>query len=232
MGGLAAQPGSGSCHGSRAGASSCPQSAESAGGTTAPQLASRSRRPAARPPRGSPGSTPQACGWTPCLPAPLASVSDRMSFVTAGDHLGFLVLVLHVLFKTNASERLVLGRGGSSRCSLKADVRLLNVSSSRNRFQATLPSCFFFFCAFSFRKTLQIDGPYDEAFYQKLLDLSTEDDGTVAFALTKVGGPFWKHCALLRFLTLGGGFPKTCGFPLPIPPWWLKQKNWDLKKSG
>ncbi|XP_045419113.1 inositol-pentakisphosphate 2-kinase isoform X2 [Lemur catta] len=36
------------------------------------------------------------------------------------------------------------------------------------------------------RKTLQIDGPYDEAFYQKLLDFSTEDDGTVAFALTKV----------------------------------------------
>ncbi|KAF6119806.1 hypothetical protein HJG60_010205 [Phyllostomus discolor] len=36
------------------------------------------------------------------------------------------------------------------------------------------------------RKTLQIDGPYDEAFYQKLLDLSTEDDGTLAFALTKV----------------------------------------------
>lgn len=36
------------------------------------------------------------------------------------------------------------------------------------------------------RKTLQIDGPYDEAFYQKLFDLSTEDDGTVAFALTKV----------------------------------------------
>ncbi|KAF6327458.1 inositol-pentakisphosphate 2-kinase [Rhinolophus ferrumequinum] len=36
------------------------------------------------------------------------------------------------------------------------------------------------------RKALQIDGPYDEAFYQKLLDLSTEDDGTVAFALTKV----------------------------------------------
>nr|XP_058928401.1 inositol-pentakisphosphate 2-kinase isoform X3 [Kogia breviceps] len=36
------------------------------------------------------------------------------------------------------------------------------------------------------RKTLQIDGPYDEAFYQRLVDLSTEDDGTVAFALTKV----------------------------------------------
>ncbi|XP_057578481.1 inositol-pentakisphosphate 2-kinase isoform X2 [Hippopotamus amphibius kiboko] len=36
------------------------------------------------------------------------------------------------------------------------------------------------------RKALQIDGPYDEAFYQRLLDLSTEDDGTVAFALTKV----------------------------------------------
>ncbi|XP_023563567.1 inositol-pentakisphosphate 2-kinase isoform X3 [Octodon degus] len=35
------------------------------------------------------------------------------------------------------------------------------------------------------RKMLQIDGPYDEAFYQKLLDLSTEDDGSVAFALTK-----------------------------------------------
>lgn len=73
------------------------------------------------------------------------------------------------------------------------------------------------FCAFSFRKTLQIDGPYDEAFYQKLLDLSTEDDGTVAFALTKVGGPFWKHCVLLRFFTLAWGFPKTCGFPLPVP---------------
>ncbi|KAL0606724.1 Inositol-pentakisphosphate 2-kinase [Plecturocebus cupreus] len=43
------------------------------------------------------------------------------------------------------------------------------------------------------RKTLQIDGPYDEAFYQKLLDLSTEDDGTVAFALTKVGRPIQKH---------------------------------------
>ncbi|XP_004717792.1 inositol-pentakisphosphate 2-kinase [Echinops telfairi] len=36
------------------------------------------------------------------------------------------------------------------------------------------------------RKTLQIDGPYNEAFYQKLLDGSTEDDGTLAYALTKV----------------------------------------------
>ncbi|TEA40362.1 hypothetical protein DBR06_SOUSAS26010023 [Sousa chinensis] len=45
------------------------------------------------------------------------------------------------------------------------------------------------------RKTLQIDGPYDEAFYQRLLDLSTEDDGTVAFALTKVGRSFQKHTA-------------------------------------
>ncbi|KAJ7404659.1 Inositol-pentakisphosphate 2-kinase [Pitangus sulphuratus] len=36
------------------------------------------------------------------------------------------------------------------------------------------------------RSTLQIDGPYNEAFYEKLLDLSPEDDGTVAFALTKV----------------------------------------------
>ncbi|XP_048200072.1 inositol-pentakisphosphate 2-kinase [Perognathus longimembris pacificus] len=36
------------------------------------------------------------------------------------------------------------------------------------------------------RKSLQIDGPYDKAFYQKLLDLSAEDDGSVAFALTKV----------------------------------------------
>lgn len=44
----------------------------------------------------------------------------------------------------------------------------------------------------SFRKTLQIDGPYDEVFYQKLLDLSTEDDGTVAFALTKVSRPIEK----------------------------------------
>ncbi|XP_010210590.1 PREDICTED: inositol-pentakisphosphate 2-kinase [Tinamus guttatus] len=36
------------------------------------------------------------------------------------------------------------------------------------------------------RSMLQIEGPYNEAFYEKLLDLSTEDDGTVAFALTKV----------------------------------------------
>ncbi|XP_007951203.1 inositol-pentakisphosphate 2-kinase [Orycteropus afer afer] len=36
------------------------------------------------------------------------------------------------------------------------------------------------------RKTLQIDGPYNEAFYQKLLDRSTDDDGTLAYALTKV----------------------------------------------
>ncbi|XP_074140679.1 inositol-pentakisphosphate 2-kinase isoform X2 [Sminthopsis crassicaudata] len=36
------------------------------------------------------------------------------------------------------------------------------------------------------RDLLQIDGPYDEAFYQKLRDLSTEDDGTLAYALTKV----------------------------------------------
>uniref|UniRef100_A0A8C5K6X4 Inositol-pentakisphosphate 2-kinase n=1 Tax=Jaculus jaculus TaxID=51337 RepID=A0A8C5K6X4_JACJA len=36
------------------------------------------------------------------------------------------------------------------------------------------------------RKTLQIDGLYNEVFHQKLLDLSTEDDRTVAFALTKV----------------------------------------------
>lgn len=88
-------------------------------------------------------------------------------------------------------------------------------SLSKNCFQAALLSCFF--CAFSFRKTLQIDGPYDEAFYQKLLDLSTEDDGTVAFALTKVGRPFWKHCVLCRLLTLTWGFPKTCHFSLPVP---------------
>lgn len=36
------------------------------------------------------------------------------------------------------------------------------------------------------RSTLQIDGPYNELFYEKLLDLSTEDDGTVIYALTKV----------------------------------------------
>lgn len=42
---------------------------------------------------------------------------------------------------------------------------------------------------------MQIDGPYNEAFYEKLLDLSLEDDGTVAFALTKV---------LLSFLRLFG----------------------------
>ncbi|XP_042305585.1 inositol-pentakisphosphate 2-kinase-like [Sceloporus undulatus] len=36
------------------------------------------------------------------------------------------------------------------------------------------------------RNMLQIDGPYNESFYEKLLDLSTEDDGTVGYALTKV----------------------------------------------
>ncbi|EHB05228.1 Inositol-pentakisphosphate 2-kinase [Heterocephalus glaber] len=35
------------------------------------------------------------------------------------------------------------------------------------------------------RKMFQIDGPYDEGFYQKLFDLSTEDDRTVAFTLMK-----------------------------------------------
>ena len=56
---------------------------------------------------------PQACGWAVVFldldplspqPPPLTSVSDWMPFVTAGDSLGFLVLVLHVLFQTNASE--------------------------------------------------------------------------------------------------------------------------------
>ncbi|XP_060621895.2 inositol-pentakisphosphate 2-kinase [Anolis sagrei] len=36
------------------------------------------------------------------------------------------------------------------------------------------------------RNMLQTDGPYNESFYEKLLDLSTEDDGTVGYALTKV----------------------------------------------
>ncbi|XP_076994895.1 inositol-pentakisphosphate 2-kinase [Tamandua tetradactyla] len=36
------------------------------------------------------------------------------------------------------------------------------------------------------RKSLRIDGPYDETFYQKLLDPRTEDDGTLAYALAKV----------------------------------------------
>ncbi|XP_077181841.1 inositol-pentakisphosphate 2-kinase isoform X3 [Paroedura picta] len=36
------------------------------------------------------------------------------------------------------------------------------------------------------RRALQIDGPYNESFYEKLLDLSTEDDGTVEYALRKV----------------------------------------------
>lgn len=60
-----------------------------------------------------------------------------------------------------------------------------------------LVTLFIWFWCFSFRKTLQIDGPYDEVFYQKLLDLSTEDDGTVAFALRKVSAP----CSLRGFPT-------------------------------
>ncbi|XP_016870530.1 inositol-pentakisphosphate 2-kinase isoform X1 [Homo sapiens] len=66
------------------------------------------------------------------------------------------------------------------------------------------------------RKTLQIDGPYDEAFYQKLLDLSTEDDGTVAFALTKsfisssrleCTGTIMAHCSL-DLLSSGAAVPR------------------------
>ncbi|XP_054514875.1 inositol-pentakisphosphate 2-kinase isoform X1 [Pan troglodytes] len=66
------------------------------------------------------------------------------------------------------------------------------------------------------RKTLQIDGPYDEAFYQKLLDLSTEDDGTVAFALTKsfisssrleCTGMIMAHCSL-DLLSSGAAVPR------------------------
>lgn len=73
-------------------------------------------------------------------------------------------------------------------------------------------------CALSFRKTLQVDGPYDEAFYQKLLDLSTEDDGTVAFALTKVGRTFptphrW---VLLGLCTLPRAFLTTVSAPAPM----------------
>lgn len=37
-----------------------------------------------------------------------------------------------------------------------------------------------------FRNVLQIDGPYNESFYEKLLDRSSEDDGTIAYALAKV----------------------------------------------
>lgn len=45
----------------------------------------------------------------------------------------------------------------------------------------------FFECiSLFFRNVLQIDGPYNESFYEKLLDRSSEDDGTVAYALTKV----------------------------------------------
>lgn len=72
---------------------------------------------------------------------------------------------------------------------------------------------------------MQIDGPYDEAFYQKLLDLSTEDDGTVAFALTKVRRPFQKltGCSLGSHTELG--FPERCVLV-------LRQKLGTLEKHG
>lgn len=66
--------------------------------------------------------------------------------------------------------------------------------------KSNLSSCFVFI-----RSLLQIDGPYNESFYEKLLDLSTEDDGTVAYALSKVllfnrGGkpPFYFHARLMK----------------------------------
>lgn len=79
-----------------------------------------------------------------------------------------------------------------------------------------LVTLFIWFWCFSFRKTLQIDGPYDEVFYQKLLDLSTEDDGTVAFALRKVSRPIGKHHAVL-------------GVFLPLPSTAVTVQNTDLK---
>lgn len=51
-----------------------------------------------------------------------------------------------------------------------------------------------------FRNVLQIDGPYNESFYEKLLDRSSEDDGTLAYALTKV--PYFDKTAsvlLIKF---------------------------------
>ncbi|OCT85587.1 inositol-pentakisphosphate 2-kinase isoform X2 [Xenopus laevis] len=36
------------------------------------------------------------------------------------------------------------------------------------------------------RSTLLLDGPYDETFFEKLKDLSLEDDGSVSYAVTKI----------------------------------------------
>ncbi|KAG8436253.1 hypothetical protein GDO86_007378 [Hymenochirus boettgeri] len=36
------------------------------------------------------------------------------------------------------------------------------------------------------RSTLLLDGPYDEIFFERLKDLSLEDDGSIAFAVTKI----------------------------------------------
>ncbi|XP_078517508.1 inositol-pentakisphosphate 2-kinase [Lissotriton helveticus] len=36
------------------------------------------------------------------------------------------------------------------------------------------------------RSTLQIDGPYDETFYERLKNISVEDDGSVEYAATKI----------------------------------------------
>ncbi|KAM4652716.1 inositol-pentakisphosphate 2-kinase [Discoglossus pictus] len=36
------------------------------------------------------------------------------------------------------------------------------------------------------RSTLLLDGPYDETFFEKLKDLSVEDDGSVGYAVTKI----------------------------------------------
>ncbi|XP_031814412.1 inositol-pentakisphosphate 2-kinase [Sarcophilus harrisii] len=64
------------------------------------------------------------------------------------------------------------------------------------------------------RDLLQIDGPYDEAFYQKLRDLSTEDDGTLAYALTKVAAhPAWGGATNAR----GGEGGILQQVPLPPP---------------
>lgn len=42
------------------------------------------------------------------------------------------------------------------------------------------------FLSVSVRTRLQIDGPYDEAFLEKLQKCPTEDDGSVEFAVAKV----------------------------------------------
>ncbi|MEE6502775.1 hypothetical protein FKM82_004633 [Ascaphus truei] len=68
------------------------------------------------------------------------------------------------------------------------------------------------------RSTLLLDGPYDETFFEKLKDLSLEDDGSVAYAVTKIHqyrvAMTAKDCSIM--ITLSPTVQEECFDPRPV----------------